>query len=296
MNIVLEPVSRPEMEAIAVTDGIFSIGSEDAPFVALPDHLRARLAGRHAKLFQQEEAAYIVELGGDGRVTVNGQPVGKGARELHDGDELCIVPGLCFRVRMPRGDASETPDPACVLTLTPQDGDSEPIEVRKLPLLIGKRSGPFADHVAQHPEWARYLSRRHALLYLKQGVPHVEDLGSTNGTFVDGRRIAEQAVPLQPGATVAFGGDEISYQVQLSHLRENAQSREPGTILISAPDSFLDAFCAPLDEVNGEHVTGGEAASAREGRGRAGSLRRAGRGAALRRAGRFVGELRKALA
>jgi adenylate cyclase len=47
------------------------------------------------------------------------------------------------------------------------------------------------------------VSRRHAELDLTEGGLRLRDLGSTNGTFVDGRRVSE-AVAL-PGAQVAFG-------------------------------------------------------------------------------------------
>jgi uncharacterized membrane protein YdfJ with MMPL/SSD domain/pSer/pThr/pTyr-binding forkhead associated (FHA) protein len=48
------------------------------------------------------------------------------------------------------------------------------------------------------------LSRRHARVYLQDGRPFVEDLGSTNGTFVDGRRI-EGATELRPGQSLELG-------------------------------------------------------------------------------------------
>jgi pSer/pThr/pTyr-binding forkhead associated (FHA) protein len=48
------------------------------------------------------------------------------------------------------------------------------------------------------------VSRRHAQ-FLKQGdTVFVEDLGSTNGTFVNGVRISAPT-PVRPGDTVQFG-------------------------------------------------------------------------------------------
>jgi hypothetical protein len=43
----------------------------------------------------------------------------------------------------------------------------------------------------------------------------VEDLGSTNGTFVDGTRLEEHAVPLRDGEVLAFGGHHFVYRVSL---------------------------------------------------------------------------------
>lgn len=48
------------------------------------------------------------------------------------------------------------------------------------------------------------VSRRHARLTFQGGKYVLEDLGSTNGTFVNGQRLAGQRV-LKPGEVVSFG-------------------------------------------------------------------------------------------
>jgi pSer/pThr/pTyr-binding forkhead associated (FHA) protein len=48
------------------------------------------------------------------------------------------------------------------------------------------------------------VSRRHARIVLTGAGAEVEDLGSTNGTFVNGRRITGRTA-LQPGDRIAFG-------------------------------------------------------------------------------------------
>jgi len=53
------------------------------------------------------------------------------------------------------------------------------------------------------------VSRRHAVIRLTP-VPHVLDLGSTNGTFVDGQRV-EQA-ELRDGTSVTFGGTQAVFR------------------------------------------------------------------------------------
>ena len=55
----------------------------------------------------------------------------------------------------------------------------------------------------------RFLSRTHARLYLDDGVPMVEDLGSYNGTFVNGARVVEP-VSLSPGDSVRLSTSTIS--------------------------------------------------------------------------------------
>ena len=49
-----------------------------------------------------------------------------------------------------------------------------------------------------------YASTRHARINLQDGVWFVEDLGSTNGTYVGGRKI-EAPVPLEAGVPVRIG-------------------------------------------------------------------------------------------
>ncbi|GAB48797.1 FHA domain-containing protein FhaB/FipA [Mobilicoccus pelagius] len=49
-----------------------------------------------------------------------------------------------------------------------------------------------------------YASGRHARVYADDASWYVEDLGSTNGTFVDGRRITEPT-PLKEGTQLRIG-------------------------------------------------------------------------------------------
>jgi len=49
-----------------------------------------------------------------------------------------------------------------------------------------------------------YISQQHARLFAKDGSWYVEDLGSTNGTFVNDQRLASPAM-VQPGDRVRVG-------------------------------------------------------------------------------------------
>lgn len=56
-------------------------------------------------------------------------------------------------------------------------------------------------------EAKNYVSRRHARLFIKEGSLYIEDLGSTNGTFIDGARLrARTTVLLKDGARFVLGG------------------------------------------------------------------------------------------
>lgn len=56
-----------------------------------------------------------------------------------------------------------------------------------------------------------YASNRHARIYPSQGGWWVEDLGSTNGTYVDGERI-DSPTELTPGRQVRIGQTVIELQ------------------------------------------------------------------------------------
>jgi pSer/pThr/pTyr-binding forkhead associated (FHA) protein len=56
-----------------------------------------------------------------------------------------------------------------------------------------------------------YASGRHARLTRHGGLLYVEDMGSTNGTFVNGRK-AVGATPLRRGDTVRIGSTTFRYE------------------------------------------------------------------------------------
>lgn len=64
------------------------------------------------------------------------------------------------------------------------------------------------------------VSRKHARLILKGGGYVLEDLGSTNGTFVNGQRIIAPHV-LRPGDVIMLG-DAVSLEYQSSSYDPNA--------------------------------------------------------------------------
>ena len=112
----------------------------------------------------------------------------------------------------PAQPAGPAPDPASlrtdpavtatslVVTAGPLRGTS--LTLGSTPVLIGR--APECTLVLDDD----YASNRHARIYARDGEWMVEDLGSTNGTLVSGRRI-EGAVPFRPGAQVRIGRTEI---------------------------------------------------------------------------------------
>lgn len=275
-EITLIPLSHPELGAIGIDENLFAVGRTEAPFDTYPPEVVADLSRRHARIFCEGGVAHIADMGSKNGTAVNGVDVRQKTARLQDGDTICFGRDLHYRVQL----RLQPPQPVSrlvSLTLQPVDDTLglQPIVVRHFPFLISKIDAAFARYRTDAPQQVNYLSRRHAHLFLKRGMPFVEDLGSTNGTFVDGRRLDEHAVPLADGETIGFGGKHFVYRAQIE--REAVQSDPtltqfvvPGaddiagrpangaalagaaaapaidadkTTFIAAPDSFLDIFC-----------------------------------------------------
>lgn len=57
------------------------------------------------------------------------------------------------------------------------------------------------------------VSRRHARFLLKRDEFHLEDLGSKNGTFINGQKLAaDDSKQLNDGDRIAFGRIEVTYR------------------------------------------------------------------------------------
>lgn len=107
------------------------------------------------------------------------------------------------------------PKPALVATETPEtrrrclriripDREPQEFELRPGRYMIGR--GPAADIKLASPT----VSRRHALLIDTGESVQVLDLGSVNGVFVDGERIAEGT--LEPGAVLTLADCRLEYR------------------------------------------------------------------------------------
>ncbi len=100
------------------------------------------------------------------------------------------------------GEVEETPS---LGTLVTADG------TREFPLKPGQNAvgRQDADILLMHST----VSRRHAVVTVEDGKVFVEDLGSTNGTTVDGRKLEpNERVELSDGREVVFGSQALRLQ------------------------------------------------------------------------------------
>jgi pSer/pThr/pTyr-binding forkhead associated (FHA) protein len=54
------------------------------------------------------------------------------------------------------------------------------------------------------------VSRRHARLELVRGVLYVADLGSSNGTFLNGKALGQESIEVRPGDDIDVGNTRIT--------------------------------------------------------------------------------------
>jgi pSer/pThr/pTyr-binding forkhead associated (FHA) protein len=279
--IVLEPLTHPELGQVAIDDSLFAIGRTEPPFAGYPPELVADLSRRHARIFVEGGDAWLADLGSKNGTTVNGAPVRQAIVPLRDGDEINLARVLAYRVRLrAAAPASASPAPPArlaSLTLVPERAELglETIVITSFPFLISKVDDTFARYKEKEPHQVGYLSRRHAHIFLKGGVPWVEDLGSTNGTFIGTARLDEHAHELKDGDVLAFGGHHFVYRVGLQWEQPVGPSMPDPTVtrvavpaaaaaaageadrttFVASAGSFLDIFCidqgaAKEDEVN----------------------------------------------
>jgi pSer/pThr/pTyr-binding forkhead associated (FHA) protein len=284
VGIVLEALNHPELGQIAIDDSLFAIGRTEQPFAGYPSEVVADLSRRHARIFIENGGAWLADLDSKNGTTVNGAPVRQSIVRLRDGDEISFARVLAYRVHLREAVPAPSPPARLAgLTLTPERAELglETIVVTSFPFLISKVSEVFARYKDKEPHQVGYLSRRHAHIFLKDGLPWIEDLGSTNGSFIGAIRLDEHAHALEDGDVLAFGGHHFVYRVSLqweafaepsmpeptvtrfkNPSAMSSSSAEAGdgldadrTTFVASAGSFLDIFCvdraaAQEDEVN----------------------------------------------
>ncbi|MCL4499783.1 MAG: FHA domain-containing protein [Chloroflexi bacterium] len=98
---------------------------------------------------------------------------------------------------------ADMPEPVSAGMLVTPDGTRE-FHLKPGENTIGRES---TDILLMHNS----VSRRHAKITVTEGRAVVEDLGSTNGTSVDGANVAGEPVELKDGCELVFGSVAVKY-------------------------------------------------------------------------------------
>lgn len=147
---------------------------------------------------------------------------------------FCVDCGLIFDRALP-DDAFGAP-PVRLPCLTEKSGREHPL--RPGDNIVGREG----DVALADPR----VSRRHASIRLEDGVLTLQDLGSTNGTTVNGAPLTpSQSQTLVAGDRVAFGGYELTVQLP-GEANKTATLSPNQTQQLSAPPSATPAPEATL--------------------------------------------------
>ena len=121
------------------------------------------------------------------------------------------------------------------------DGQSRRLELRDAPINIGRVAGPNTLVLEDN-----LISRKHCV-FSKAGDRYtIQDLGSSNGTYVNGERIAETAL-LQTGDVVSIG----RYQVRFIDESQPERAPQPQAVAVPAvavAEGAVEAVPMELDE------------------------------------------------
>jgi len=139
-----------------------------------------------------------------------------------------VSPGSAADVALMERPADEAPAPAGLPTIeikAASDGlialiGAGPVRVTRLPFMVGRTADEGEQDMIVEPDLPlrdpppHHLSRRHFLLFAKEGALFLRDLESTLGTTVNGepigRKFETKVAALAPGDNRVTAGDALS--------------------------------------------------------------------------------------
>lgn len=190
--------------------------------VIVPSFYRAYLNPQDFAAFQpvraqleQEMATYLSELAQERNFTMLEHPrvalaedAAVSKRNIQVVAEMAATPGAeSTQVMSPVAQPAAQParkGHALLLLQTP--GGPQPVPLESTAASLGR--GLSNDIILEDTR----VSRHHAQLRYKQRRFWITDLGSTNGTFVNGERVSETA--LRDGDVLSLGGLEMTFRDQ----------------------------------------------------------------------------------
>lgn len=193
------------------------------------------VSGRHARVIHEGGDVFIEDLGSRNGTFINGRdaPVD---RALLRPSDVILLGNTRLDARMFFANAAPVrhkSDPLEVDILKTALGDGPAVSHGEIHL-TGRRGvfilgrDPSCDFPLDYP----MVSLRHARLSVQSGTTTITDLGSSNGTFVNGSRIWRSTV-IRPGDVIALGSvwfvlsdDGVSLAPQAAHGDVTLEARE----------------------------------------------------------------------
>lgn len=196
------------------TQNLIRLGRKADNDVAFQDKV---VSSYHAEIRVSGGRYTLIDLESTNGTFLNGEQI----REeiLHDRDRIQLGDeGPTFEVRL---DSAEGEDVPAVVPLTGSwEHGRDPIRITKEKVTLGRGQGNdiVAGRVPGSP-----VSTEHAEIRFRSGVYELEDLDSTNGTFVNGERI--RATRLHDGDRVELGAGGPTFEFRHERGAPGRRSR-----------------------------------------------------------------------
>ncbi|HZZ80396.1 MAG TPA: FHA domain-containing protein [Gemmataceae bacterium] len=176
------------------------------------------VSGRHARITFANGQATIEDLNSTNGIAV-GRPEAKVRHATLKASDFVYFGSLRIpAVRLLEGKLALGSDPHMVVTFTGK------------PTTFGRSAS--CDVVLDYP----MISARHARLTRKGSESFLEDLGSTNGTFLNGCRICTGSVPVKPGDVIGLG----SFSFKLNEQGNLEKHDDRGNLTLEARAVTVD--------------------------------------------------------
>ena len=135
--------------------------------------------------------------------------------------------------------AADIPEVVSYSKLVSADGTQE-FALKSGENLIGREG---ADVLLTHNS----ISRKHAKITIADGKSYIEDLGSTNGTYVNGNRINQGEKPeLVDGCELVFGSSTFKYDApEAAPIEQTEQEIQPEVTTRIEPESVASDYDLP---------------------------------------------------
>ena len=140
------------------------------------------LSRKHLAIYADDSGLYIEDMGSTNGSYLNGEKLVAGQRiPFREGDSLCLTPDQAVVVRLSAiAEISPSSSP-------PKKGkDISSLLASKKDVVIGRSSD--CDLVLEDV----MVSRRHARIQQKEGKVWIEDLNSSNGVYLNGKKISSK--------------------------------------------------------------------------------------------------------
>lgn len=177
------------------------------------------ISRRHARIIGRNGRHLIEDVGSTNGTKINGKALRIGQKvQLRPGDRVILGYSEFVYVPMPEAPVSPHGVPPKAYVLVAFTGRRFPMPSRG-EVMIG-RSDPVVGFtpdidLREEGEAAQVVARRHAKIIARGGRHYLEDMGSTNGTKLNGVRIRIGGTsPLNPGDHLWLGGCVLAYDIE----------------------------------------------------------------------------------